>query len=273
VAPSRLAELNLDVLVYTGNARPEQWWIDRCREAGVVVTFTQETYSARSQEGYQAGVLDAQFADARCDERGHQGSVCYVVSDGNSGDPNPENSNRAQIVAYGQAVAQTSRRPFFFYGNRYAVDAALEGAAKVPGAPAVSLVGGWLPRTWDFDPSRDLIAQEPNLPTPIDGTDFNTVHREYTITSGDDFLMALTDEEQHRILDFVTAMAQTGVPAYGLPNLFDGQHRILAKLNAGGGGGGVDVDAVVAQVKTAYDSAPNSNEWPTIEAALRAALT
>lgn len=65
------------------------------------------------------------------------------------------------------------------------------------------------------------------------------------------FLMALTDEEQRRLLDRVDAMASSGIPVLGLrnlfdyassmaergvpeldlPNLFDGQYRILAKLD------------------------------------------
>lgn len=74
---------------------------------------------------------------------------------------------------------------------------------------------------------------------------------EWDAITGSGFLMALSDDQQRELYDLVRAMGSTGMPAFGLknlfeyasmmaqngvdaldlPNLFDGQHRILGKLD------------------------------------------
>ena len=105
---AELASRDLDALVYTGNARPDQPHFDDLRNHGVAITFIQETTSTRSQEGYQAGVYDAQFADRRATERGYplDAAIAYVVSDGSAYDPNYGGEN---IAAYARGIAVTSQ--------------------------------------------------------------------------------------------------------------------------------------------------------------------
>lgn len=184
-SPEDLLATDRDALTYVGNVRPPAEWLARCRELGVNVCFIFETTGNRAQEGYQAGVYDAQFSDARTDQIGYprEASVCYVVSDGNRFDPF---SGGDRIAEYGRGIATTSLRPFFFYGNRYAVDHAIAGARSV--VPSRLLAGpngdgGWLPVPWGADPTRDLIGQESNIAPPIPGTDENSVYHDYAASS------------------------------------------------------------------------------------------
>jgi hypothetical protein len=172
---AELLAAEVDILVYTGNARPDTNYLNDLRGANVCVAFIQETDSARSQEGYQAGVYDALFADGRTSQVGYPTScaIAYVVSDGNAEDPNYGANN---ISDYGEGVADTSKRPFFFYGNRYAVDAAVVGAKRNPKA---FCLGGWVPSTWGADRGEDLMVQEANLSSPIADTDYDSVYKFY----------------------------------------------------------------------------------------------
>ncbi len=165
--PQAVSDLNLDILVYTGNARPDKAYLDAMRAAGVAVTLIQESDPNRAQQGYNAGVADAQYADSRADEVGYpnHASIAYVVSDGSA--TNPSTGGDA-IAAYAKGVQDTSRRPFFFYGNQYAVDNAVSGANRA--------LGSWVPSTWG---TATLLRQEANLASPIPDTDLNTVHQEY----------------------------------------------------------------------------------------------
>ena len=164
--PETVAALGLDILVYTGPARPDKAYLDAMRAAGVAVTLVQESDPNRSQQGFAAGVADAQYADSRADEVDHQGSIAYVVSDGSAGDPS---SGADQIAQYAAGVQSVSRRPFFFYGNQYATDAALRGAPQA--------LGSWVPSTWG---TGSLLTQEANVASPVADTDLNTVHADYT---------------------------------------------------------------------------------------------
>lgn len=161
----------LDALFYTGNARPSAEYINDLRSRGVAVTFIQETTSTRAQAGFGAGVADAQFADARASEVGYPttAAIAYVVSDGSASDPNYGAEN---ITAYAQGVASVSQRPFFFYGNRYCVDAAMAGGGA-------RCLGAWVPSTWGSDPNRDLLIQEANIASPVGDTDLNSVYKPY----------------------------------------------------------------------------------------------
>lgn len=171
--PEEVAAAGVDILVYTGPARPDVGYIQAMRAAGVAVTLIQESDPNRSQQGYGAGVADAQYADSRADQVGYPTdcAIAYVVSDGSAGDPN---SGGDGIAAYGQGIAATSRRPFFFYGNEYATSNAMRGA---PGA-----LGTWIPSTWG---SGTLMSQEANIASPIPDTDLNTVHAAYGAWGGD----------------------------------------------------------------------------------------
>jgi len=172
----QLASLQLDALGYTGNARPDQSYLDDLAAHGVGWTFIMETNSARSQEGYPAGVYDARFADGRSDQRNYprDRSIAYVVSDGSRFDPA---SGGDQIADYGEGVAATSLRPFLFYGNQYAIDHATTGALRIPTA---RLLGYWGIATWGADRGVALLVQEPNIASPLPGTDYNSVYRNYT---------------------------------------------------------------------------------------------
>ncbi len=127
----------------------------------------QESDPNRSQQGRLAGVQDAQYADGRADEVGYPrtASICYVVSDGSRTNPS---SGGNQIADYAAGIAGTSERPFFFYGNEYACDAAMQGAPTA--------LGTWIPSTWG---NGTLLTQEANQASPIDQTDLNTVHAPY----------------------------------------------------------------------------------------------
>jgi hypothetical protein len=160
---------------YTGAARAERSYYDALRAAGIDIMMIQETTSERSQQGYNAGLYDVDFARRRSREVGHPDSapIAYAVSDGSRDNPT---WNGNLIADYGEAVAQREPGPFVFYGNRYAVDAACSGAARVPGNRCMNLNGGWIPRTWNFDPNRDTAAQEIGG-APVAGTDVNSVYR------------------------------------------------------------------------------------------------
>lgn len=162
-----LVQHELDILVYTGPARPDKAYFDALREAGIAVTLIQESDPNRSQGGYQFGVADAVFADQRADEVGYpkSASIAYVVSDGSARNPS---SGGDQIAEYARGVIETSDRPVFWYGNEYATSAAMRGAPKS--------LGTWIPSSWG---TGSLLTQEANTPSPIGDTDLNTVHAPY----------------------------------------------------------------------------------------------
>lgn len=187
--PAELAAAQLDVLVYTGNARPDTAYIQALRSAGVGVCMVQESDPNRSQQGAGAGAEDARYADQRADEVGYPAScaIAYVVSDGNANDPH---TGAGQIAAYAQAVAGTSKRPVFFYGNQYACDAAMSGA---PGA-----LGTWIPSTWG---TGTLLTQEANTASPFANTDLNTVHAPYGSWTDDVEDDMFTDDDRKTLTD------------------------------------------------------------------------
>ncbi len=161
--PGELARLELDALVYTGNARPSQAWVDKARALGVTVTFVQETTSTRSQQGYQAGRLDCIFAETRAKERGHAGSIAVVVSDGSWVDA-------WDCSAYGAGWQSAATLPFFPYGSVGCCESFNRGAPKS--------LGTWIPETWG---SGTLLTQIVG-PSPIPDTDHNIAHADYTGT-------------------------------------------------------------------------------------------
>lgn len=166
---AEVAAKGLDVLVYTGNAIPAAQYLRDMRMAGVCITMIQESAPNRAQEGYGAGVADSNYANGKADSVNYPrtASIAFVVSDGSAGDPNYGGDNIAQYAA---GVQSNSPRPFFFYGNRYAVDNAMRGAPKG--------LGCWVPSSWGAK-ATDLLVQEANTPSPFANTDLNTVHRPY----------------------------------------------------------------------------------------------
>jgi hypothetical protein len=174
--PDLVARFDVDVASYTGNARQSRNYYDALRARGIQVLGIQETTNERAQEGYQAGVYDVEFARRRWREVGFTDAdpIAYAVSDGSRFDPT---WNGDKIADYGQAVGDHEPGPYKFYGNRYAVDAACAGAARsFHPERCLNLHGGWLPRTWGFDPTRDTAAQEVGA-TPVGGIDVNTTYR------------------------------------------------------------------------------------------------
>jgi len=176
VAPETFVAYDVDAASYTGAARKPRAWHDQMRALGRNVLGIQETTNERAQQGYQAGVYDVQFARSRWAEVGYGPDVemAYAVSDGSRDNPT---WNGDAIADYGQAIGDVETGRYKFYGNRYAVDYACAGARRSRRPDlCVNLSGGWVPRTWNFDASRDTAAQEVGS-TPIPGIDVNTVYR------------------------------------------------------------------------------------------------
>lgn len=161
--PQLLHDLNLDALVYTGSARPTQEWVNHCRELGIIVTFIQETVSTRSQQGFDAGVYDCQYAEARAKELGHTGSIAYVVSDGSWSDV-------WDASEYGRGVQSVATLPFFSYGAVPICESFNRGAPRS--------LGTWVPETWGVG---TLLTQVVGS-SPVADTDLNHVHADYTGT-------------------------------------------------------------------------------------------
>jgi hypothetical protein len=173
--PGELARLNLDALGYVGSSRPDQTYLDALTSAGVRFTFIFETDPNRSQQGYQAGRLDAQFFEQRVKERGYPPTMpaMVVVSDGTATSPS---SGGNAIADYGRGWADTTTRPLCAYGNRYAVDAFNRG---VPASRLLARGGGWLPIPWGGNAAQDVMGQDANTPSPIPGTDLDRVWVDY----------------------------------------------------------------------------------------------
>lgn len=203
----------LDVLCYTGSARPDAGYFADLRAAGIAVTLVQESDPNRSQQGYSAGVEDARFADSRADEVGYprSASIAYVVSDGSAGDPS---SGGDQIAEYARGVVETSMRKVFWYGNVYATSAAMSGAPHS--------LGTWIPSSWG---TGTLLTQEANIASPIGDTDLNTVHAPYgawghdTPTPANPFLedqmdeFFATDPADRRNIWWFSAAGRSHVPS------------------------------------------------------------
>lgn len=211
--PSPGEVVGFDLLGYLGVSRPNPGEIAGWAAAGSVFTFIWETDPNRSQQGWNAGIYDAVYGNDRADGVGYplEANLAWVVSDGNARSPD---SGGDRIADYADALVRQSKRPVGpFYGNRYAVDAAIRGARR-SGRPFVAGPdgdGGWLPHTWGADPSRDPIIQEPNIGSPIPGTDLNSVHHDYrtagpgpapapALPEGDNVIYneVLDDGETHR---------------------------------------------------------------------------
>jgi hypothetical protein len=176
-----LLAADCDALFYVGVSRPDQVYCDSLSAVGLHWTMIFETLPDRSQQGYQAGVYDAQFSDARADQRNYSrdAAIAVVVSDGNRYSPS---TGGDAIADYAEGWARTCLRPIFFYGNRYAVDHAIAGARRAPTPHLLAGPrgdGGWVPSSWGADPERDPIVQEANLVSPLVGTDLNSVHGDY----------------------------------------------------------------------------------------------
>lgn len=153
---------DLDWLRYTGSARPDAGWVNSCLAAGLIVTFIQESYPSRSSEGFDVGVADCRFAEARAREV-HPGvrSIAVVVSDGNGAD-------NWDASEYGRGWQSVATLPFFAYG---AVPIC-ESFAR--GAPAS--LGTWVPETW----GQGTLMSQVVGPSPVADTDLNHVHADYT---------------------------------------------------------------------------------------------
>lgn len=290
-----LGAVDRDARTYVGVVLPPTSWFDDCDRAGVGYSLIFETTSDRAQQGYQAGVYDAQFSMQRAASVGRPGIfLSFVVSDGSAAFP----AGGPGVADYGEAVARTYDGPFEFYGNRSCVDAATEGARRVPGAQLVAgpyRDGGWLPVTWGADPARDTAGQEANTPPPIDGTDENTLYHGVTPPPpmGDPmgFIRRASDSHTEWTNGWSFYWDPGGsfeaLPAAQVDLLTDdiwdrvhvnaderaAQLTAAAAGNDSAQGGAVDVEAVVAAVLADYDSLPNSNERAGLEASLRAHLT
>lgn len=168
---SWLISSDTDPSVYTGNARFSQGFFDGAASIGHgVVLMIQETISERSQQGYQAGVYDVQFARARAKQRGFTGPIAYVVSDGWSG-------NRWDSSEYGRGISDTEEGQFLGYGAKGVLESFYVGARAGAGAHFIHPAGDepngdWGPETWGV---YSLITQLVG-PSPVPDTDLNIVH-------------------------------------------------------------------------------------------------
>lgn len=212
-AAADLVAAGVDAIFYTGPARPDKGYVDGLRAAGVGVCLVQESDPNRSQQGEAAGIADALYADGRADDLGYPVTcaIGYVVSDGSRDNPN---AGGDQIAAYAAGVAETTKRPVFFYGNQYACDAAMHGA---PGA-----LGTWIPSTWG---TGTLLTQEANKPSPIDQTDLNTAHAPYGNWADQEEDMT---PEEHHWLETVYGILTGGGEPGPYPQM---DARIIAGVN------------------------------------------
>jgi len=176
-APDLFVQYGVDAASYTGSARQPVEYYAALAARKIEVLGIQETDPNRAQQGYNAGRMDVDFARRRWAEVGFSRTlapIAYAVSDGSRWDPNYGGD---QIAQYGEAVGDYETGPYKFYGNRYAVDHACLGAQNsLHPDLCLNLSGGWIPRTWDFDPYRDTAAQEIGG-TPVAGIDVNTVYQ------------------------------------------------------------------------------------------------
>ena len=174
--PGLLVGPDLDPTSYTGNARFSQGFFDRAAQLGRPVAWMiQETYSTRSQEGYQAGVYDARFAESRAAERGWRGPIAYVVSDGNGAD-------RWSSYEYARGLGDASTVGYYVLG--YGANGVLEdfapGVRASAGAERLFLGtdgdgARWVPETWG---PNNAVGQVVG-PSPIPDTDLNHVHVDF----------------------------------------------------------------------------------------------
>lgn len=185
------------VLVYTGNARPDQVWIDEARVLGLGVAFVHQDDRDDWRGGFVAAVERAQRGEQLAAGRGYPGHcpMLYAISDRNSGDPTP--GDGAAIAQYAQGLAAGSTRPFIVYSNAAGIAAAMAGTDQC--------LGGWCPSTWGMDPSHLMIQHAGNPGTPYyndapEGSDLNTIQHPFawwganqaTAPTGDDVIRVLT---------------------------------------------------------------------------------
>lgn len=158
------ADVGLDWLRYTGPARPTPEWCAAAAAAGRL-TFIRESYSTRSQEGYDAGRADCIEAEARAREV-HPGveSIAVVVSDGNYADD-------WDASEYGRGWASAATLAFFPYGAVPICDSFNRGALDSPWC----LRGTWVPETWGWG---TLLSQVVGW-SPVGNTDLNHVRAPY----------------------------------------------------------------------------------------------
>lgn len=247
--PAALQEHDLEPWPYTGNARPSADWVNECRSLGVAPTvFIQETVSTRSQEGYQAGVYDCQFAEARARALGHVGPIDYVVSDGNSADV-------WDASEYGRGISDTATLRYFGYGALGVLASFFAGARAGEGAGllvrGVDGAGGeHVPSTWG---NANLVTQVVG-PSPIPNTDLNLVHVDLEEQD-------MTPEESQR-LNEVWGTIQ-GAPAFGIKPITqiieEGNAAIVAAIHAiptsGGSGVTPEQTAAIQQSVAALEAA------------------
>ena len=127
------------------------------------ITFIQETYSTRSQEGYVAGQVDCVFAERRAREIHPQvASIAVVVSDGNYAD-------RWDAREYARGWSDYATIPFFPYGAVPICE------SFISGAHGLVLRGTWVPETWGLGTFMSQVVGF----SPIPSTDLNHVWAPY----------------------------------------------------------------------------------------------
>lgn len=164
-------DVGLDWLRYTGNARPERWWVEAVTRHSRV-TFIFETVSTRSQEGVPAGMMDCSWAELRAlDVHPGVASIAVVVSDGNGRD-----NWSAYDYGYGWGLRATIA--FFPYGAKPICQSFLDGARAALAQRGMShllIDGDWVPETWG---DGTLMSQVVGF-SPVGNTDLNHVWAPY----------------------------------------------------------------------------------------------
>lgn len=191
-----------------GTARLTPQERDNHHAAGVSILLVMEQEATLAEGGYDRGVSAAIQANDEADALGYPSDVTLFYADDNN-DPDV-----AQEIAFMQGVKSVGRRPSDMYsgGN---VLAALGGLSEH---------GGWQVDTWYPNAGADpCMLQLANTREPamvgVDPADYDTdlllkpipMWGPSGTTNGDDFLMALSDKEQHEILDYVRNLRE-GTP-------------------------------------------------------------
>lgn len=130
--------------------------------ADLAIGLVWETTAHMMDGGYLAGYANALTANAQADALGAPLTVViYFANDQNAFDERHAN--------YLLGAKDASRRPVGVYGNTAIVD----------WAHGAGISYGWKVATWGPPTPNAQLVQEPNISTPIPGTDVNSVHGDW----------------------------------------------------------------------------------------------
>lgn len=130
-------------------------------DAGLTIGLVWETSAHRMDGGAAAGAADAKAANAQADALGFPDDrPIYFAND--------QNVCTQAHVDYLQAAKNASRRPVGPYGSTALIDAGARIGCRY----------GWKVATWGPPTANACLTQEPNVASPVPGTDMNFTHRD-----------------------------------------------------------------------------------------------